>query len=57
LKNPNFSISERRIIIKHLEMSVTEERLREIVLGFLGERKESKNMLVYVRYEIIYSVS
>jgi hypothetical protein len=28
LKNPNLSISERRVILKHLDMNVNEETLK-----------------------------
>lgn len=48
LKNPNESISSTRVILKHLDKTITEDQIKNFCINFLNERNLGPKHLVYV---------
>ena len=48
LKNPNFSVSDKRIVLKFLDKSITEQQIKETASDFLLANKLSMKQLTYV---------
>lgn len=56
LKNPNNSVSDRRVVMKYLEKDVTEEQIRDLAIDCLNTNKLPRNELTYV-YLTLYSAN
>lgn len=50
LKNPNNSVSDKRIILKFLDKQITEEDLRQTAITFLSENGHHLRQLTYVNF-------
>lgn len=52
LKNPNNSVSDKRIILKYLDKNVTEEQLKDLAHEFLQAHKLKPKELTYVPLQL-----
>lgn len=48
LKNPNNSVSDKRVVLKYLNKSLSEEQIRDVAYDFLESNKLPKKELTYV---------
>lgn len=56
LKNPNHSVSDKRVVLKHLDKDITETQIRDLAFQFLKYYQLPRKELTYVVVEI-FSVS
>jgi hypothetical protein len=49
LKNPNNSVSDKRVILKYLDKAITEEQLKDLAHEFINAHHLKHKELTYVR--------
>jgi hypothetical protein len=48
LKNPNNSVSDKRVILKYLDKAITEEQIKDLAHEFLNAHSLKSKELTYV---------
>ena len=53
LKNPNISVSDKRIVLKYLDKDVTEQQIKETTHEFLSVNNLPPKQLNYVPHHLL----
>ena len=53
LKNPNISVSDKRIVLKYLDKEVTEQQIKETTHEFLSVNNLPPKQLTYVPHHLL----
>jgi hypothetical protein len=49
LKNPNNSVSDRRVVLKYLDKTISEEQIKDVALECLSSNNLPSKQLTYVQ--------